>query len=99
PRRVGLPAAASGTAPVELARPEAAIFATIARQAAGVRVDQVAEQLEVAALLRRLRADDLHLEEAVDPEQRRIAPHLVAHQLVGRLVAQGVERLLENGVE
>src|SRR5205085_6924460 len=99
PRRVGLPAAAGGTAPVELARLEAAALAAIARQAPRVPVHQVPHQLEVAALVGRGGGDDLRLEQAVEPEERWIAPQLVAHHLVGLLMALGLERVLKHGVE
>src|SRR5882672_9754993 len=85
PRRVGLPAGAGRAAPVELARLEAAGLAAIAREAPGVAVHQVADQLEVGAPLGRRGADDLRLEQAVQAEQRRVAPQLVAHQAVGLL--------------
>jgi hypothetical protein len=41
PRRIGFPAAAGWTVPVELARLEAAVFAAIAREAQGVAVHQI----------------------------------------------------------
>src|SRR3954466_5309308 len=98
-RRIGLPAAAGGAAPVELARLEAAGLAAIARQAPGVPMHEAAHQLEIPALVRRARADDLRLEQAVEAEERRIALELLAHQPVGLLGAFRVEGLLEHGVE
>src|SRR5438445_818327 len=56
--------------PVELARLEAAVLAAVAREAAGVPVDQVAHQLQVAPPLGRAGGDDLRLEQPVEAEQR-----------------------------
>src|SRR3954462_7406161 len=98
-RRIGFPAAAPGAAPVELARLEAAGFAAIAREAPNVAVHEIAHQLQVSALVRRARRDHLRLEPAVQAEQGRIAAQLVAHQLVGLLVALRSERLLKDDVE
>src|SRR5690606_5554909 len=99
PGRVGLPAAAGRAAPVELARPEAAILAAIARQPSRVAMHQVAHELEVAPALRARRGDDLGLEQAVEAEERGISPQLVANERVRRFRPLGVERLLEDGVE
>src|SRR5207249_7559808 len=96
---VGLPAAAGGTMPVELARLEAAVLAAVAREAAGVPVDQVAHQLQVAPPLGRAGGDDLRLEQPVEAEQRRVATKFVAHQRVRRLGTLLFQRLLEHGVE
>ena len=85
--------------PVELARLEAAVLAAVAREAAGVAVDQVAHQLQVAPPLGRAGGDDLRLEQPVEAEQRRVATQLVAHQRVRRLGALLFQRLLEHGVE
>src|SRR5882672_6306208 len=98
-RRVGLPAAAAGTAPVELARLEAAGFAAVARKAPRMPVHQAPHQLEIAALVGRAGGDDLRLEQAIEAEQRRISAQLVAHELVGLLVASRLQRLLEHRVE
>src|SRR5207237_4977720 len=98
-RRISLPAAAGGTAPVELARLEAASFAAIARKAPGMAVHEVAHELEIAPALGRAGGDDLRFEEAIEPEQRRIAAQLIAHQAVGLLVSLRFERVLEHGVE
>src|SRR6185503_6863061 len=65
PRRVSLPAAAGGAAPVELARLEAAGFATIARKAPGMAVHEVAHEIQIPALVGRGGGDDLRLEQAV----------------------------------
>src|SRR4051812_28194552 len=94
-RRIGLPATAGWAAPVELARLEAAGFAAVTRKAPGMPVHQVAHQLEVPALVGRACSDDLRLEPAVQAEERRIAPQLVTHQLVGLLVPLRLEGLLE----
>src|SRR5581483_595978 len=99
PRRIGLPAAASRAAPVELARLEAAGFAAIARQAPDVPVHQIAHQLQVASLVGRAGGDHLRLEPAVQAEERRIAAQLVAHELVGLLVPLCFQRLPEDDVE
>src|SRR3990172_9166456 len=99
PRRVGLPAAAGRAAPVELARLEAAALAAVAGEAPRVAVHEIAHQLQVAPALGRCRPDDLRLEQPVQAEQRRVAPQLVAHQLVGDLDALRLERLLEHRVE
>src|SRR4029077_11928562 len=99
PRRIGLPAAAGGAAPVELARLEAAGLAAIARQAPGMPVHQAAHQLEIPALVGRARGDDLRLEQAVQAEERGVALELVAHQRVGLLGPLRLEGLLEHGVE
>src|SRR6185503_8586992 len=99
PRRIGFPPAAGGTAPVELPCLEAAGLAAVAREAPRVAVHQAAHQLEVAPLARRAGADDLRLEQAVETEQGRVAPQLVAHQLVGLIRALRFQRQLEHGVE
>src|SRR6185369_1995427 len=86
-------------APVELARLEAAGLAAIARQAPGMPVHQAAHQLEVPALVGRARGDDLRLEQAIEPEERRVALELVAHQRIRLLGPLRLERVLEHGVE
>src|SRR4051812_10804597 len=98
-RRIGFPAAAPGAAPVELARLEAAGFAAIAREAPNMAVHEIAHELQVSALVRGARRDHLRLEPAVQAEQGGIAAQLVAHQLVGLLVAFRFERLLEDDIE
>src|SRR6185295_12033980 len=82
-RRVRLPAAAGRAQPVELARLEAAVLAAIARQPARVTVDEVSYKFEIAPALRVRRTDDLRLQQPVQAQQGRVAPQLVAHQLVG----------------
>src|SRR3989304_9135063 len=49
PRRIGFPAAAGRTVPIELARLEAAILTAVTRDALRVAVHQVLHQLHVAA--------------------------------------------------
>src|SRR5438034_8723047 len=99
PRRVGLPAAAGGTAPVELAGLEAAGLAAVAREAAGVAVHEIAHELQIPALVRGARGDDLRLEQAIEAKQCGVASQLVAHQAIRLLVALGLERVLEHRVE
>src|SRR5262249_14743182 len=95
---VGLPPAARGAMPVELAGLEPAILAPIARQAARMAVDEIANLLEVVAPLYR-RNQELCLEQLVQAQQGLAALELVLHQLVGRVRALGVERRLESDVE
>src|SRR5262245_32635883 len=99
PRRVGLPAAAGGAAPMELARLEAAGFAAIAGQAPRMAVHEAAHQLQVSALVGRARGDDLRLEQAVEAKERRVALELVAHQRVRLLGSLRLQDVLEHGVE
>src|SRR5512141_1596915 len=84
PRRVSLPAAASRTMPVELARLEAAVLAAVARDALRMAVYQILDQLHVAAALGP-HHQQLGVEQPIEAEQRLIAAQLVAHQLVRRL--------------
>src|SRR5678816_1744177 len=83
PRRIGFPATTGRTSPIELSCFETAGLTTIARESPRVAVHQAAHQLEVAFLALRTGADDLRLEQAVEAEQRRVAPQLVAPQFVG----------------
>src|SRR5438105_569485 len=99
PRRVGLPAAAGGTAPVELARLEAAGLAAVAREAAGMAVHQIAHQLQIPALVRGAGGDDLRFQQPIEAEQGGIAPQLVAHQPIRLLVPFRLEGVLEHGIE
>src|SRR5215831_7153308 len=66
--RVGLPSAARGAVPVELARLEPAILAPIARKAPGLAVDEIADLLKVVAPLYR-RDQELRLEQLVQAQQ------------------------------
>src|SRR5712691_5493335 len=97
-RRIGFPAAARRTMPVELPRLEPAVFAAVARQPPRVAVYEIAHQLQVVAPLDG-RDHQLSFEQLVQPEQRLVAPQLVLHQLVGRFGAFRVERRLEGDVE
>src|SRR5215472_15039907 len=97
-RRVGLPSAARGAVPVELARLEPAILAPIPRKAPGLAVDEIAYLLEVVAPLYR-RDQELRLEQLVQAQEGLAALELVLHQLVRRVRALGVERRLESDVE
>src|SRR4051812_2124320 len=99
PRRIGLPAAAGGTAPVELAGLEAAGFAAIARKPPRMPVHKVAHEFEVPALVGRARGDDLRFEQSVKTEQGWISSQLVAYQGVRLLGTFCLERLLKHGVE
>src|SRR5258707_13756835 len=49
PRRIGFPAAAGGTMPVELPRLEPAILAMVARQALRMAVYEIAYELQIVA--------------------------------------------------
>src|SRR6266536_235832 len=97
-RRIGFPAAARRTMPVELPRLEPAVLAAVARQPPRVAVYEVAHQLQIVAPLDG-RDHQLSFEQLVQPEQRLVAPQLVLHQLVGRFGAFRVERRLEGDVE
>src|SRR6266568_3699345 len=97
-RRIGFPAAARRTMPVELPRLEPAVLAAVARQPPRVAVYEIAHQLEIVAPLDG-RDHQLSFEQLVQAEQRLVAPQLVLHQLVGRFGALRVERRLEGDVE
>src|SRR6266700_3096423 len=97
-RRIGFPAAARRTMPVELPRLEPAVFAAVARQPPRMAVYEIAHQLEIVAPLDG-RDHQLSFEQLVQAEQRLVAPQLVLHQLVGRFGALRVERRLEGDVE
>src|SRR5258706_5199593 len=79
------PPAARRALPEELARLEAAIGAQVDGERLGMRVNQVLHQLQVLPALGR-DAQQLRVDEAVETHERRIAPHLVAHQPPRRLV-------------
>src|SRR5260370_19974068 len=49
PRRIGFPAAAGGTVPVELPCLESAVLAMVARQALGMAVYEIADELQIVA--------------------------------------------------
>src|SRR5689334_17958134 len=86
PRGEGLPAAARGALPEELARLEAAVGAEVHREGLGVRMHEVLHELQVLAALRR-RTHELRVDQAVQAHERGIAPHLVAHEAPRGLVA------------
>src|SRR3989442_10577444 len=98
PRRIGFPAAAGGTVPVELPRLESAVFAMVARQALRMAVYEIAHELQVVAPFRG-RNQELRLEQLVQAEQGLVAAQLVLHQLVCRLRAFRVQCRLEGDVE
>src|SRR6267143_243152 len=98
PRRVGFPAAAGGTVPVELPRLESAVLAMVARQALRMAVYEIADELQVVAPFGG-RDQELRLEQLVQAEQGLVAAQLVLHQLVRRLGALRVERRLEGDIE
>src|SRR5437016_5073627 len=79
PGRVGFPAAARRATPMKLPRAEPAFLAPVAQELRGVAMHQVAQELEVATLLGRLRAENLHFQQPVDAEESGIASHVVAH--------------------
>jgi hypothetical protein len=83
---------------VELASAEAAVLAAVAREPARLPLHEVAHELDVVAPLRR-RAQELRLEQLVQPEQRGIAAQLVPDDPVGGLRSLGVERRLEGDVQ
>ena len=90
-RRIGFPFAARRAMPVVLARAESAVVALVHGQTARVLVHQILHQFQIVAPLHR-RVQQLRLQQLVQTEQRRIAPHFIAHQLIGRFGAL----LLEN---
>src|SRR5213596_1144567 len=98
PRRIGFPAAAGGTVPVELPRLESAVLAMVARQALRMAVYEIADELQVVAPFGG-RDKELRFEQLVQPEQGLVAAQLVLHQLVCRLGALRVQRRLEGDVE
>src|SRR2546428_7035193 len=77
-RRIGFPAAARRTMPVELPRLEPAVLAAAARQTPRVAVYEIAHQLQIAAPLDG-RDHQLGFEQLGQPEQRLVAPQLVLH--------------------
>src|SRR5262245_21529780 len=98
PRRIGLPAHASRALPVELARAKAAVVAAVPGEPARLALHEVAHEFEVVPPLGR-RGEDLRLEQLVEPEQRRRAAQLVAHQPIGGVRSVSIERRLKDNVE
>src|SRR5207247_1285484 len=98
PRRIGFPAAAGGTVPVELPCLESAVLAMVARQALRMAVYQIADELQVVAPFGG-RDQELRFEQLVQAEQGLVAAQLVLHELVCRLGTLGVQRRLEGDIE
>ena len=61
-------------------------------------VHEVLDELQIVAALHR-RIEQLRLEELVEAQQSRAAPHFIAHQLIGGLSALLLEHAGENDVE
>src|SRR6266851_6697658 len=97
-RRIGFPAAAGGTMPVELPRLEPAILAMVARQALRMAVYEIAHELQIVAPFGG-RDQELRFEQLVQAEQGLVAAQLVLQQLVRRLGAFGVQSRLEGDIE
>src|SRR6266850_355076 len=97
-RRIGFPAAAGGTMPVELPRLEPAILAMVARQALRMAVYEITHELQIVAPFGG-RDQELRFEELVQAEQSLVAAQFVLHQLVGRLGTFGVQCRLEGDIE
>src|SRR5690606_15659507 len=85
-RRVGLPGIAARALPIITPRLEAAMAAGVAGQALRMFVDQTAQQAEVGTahrpllLLAGFGAAQLGLEQAVEPQQRRVVPQSAASE-------------------
>src|SRR2546430_12561939 len=86
PRRIGFPAAASRTVPVELPCLESAVLAMVARQALRMAVYEVADELQIVAPFGG-RDKALRLERPVQPERGLAAAQLAPHHRVWRLRA------------
>src|SRR5258708_39805758 len=71
PRRIGFPAIAPRTMPVELARLKTATLATVKRQAAGMLMHQILDQLKFVAEFGRC-LQQLDLEKVVQSARCRI---------------------------
>src|SRR3989449_10605384 len=98
PRRIGFPAAAGGTVPVELPRLESAVLAMVARQALRMAVYEIADKLQIVAPFGG-RDQELRFEQLVQAEQGLVAAQLVLHQLVCGLGAFRVQCRLEGDIE
>ena len=83
---------------MKLARLETAGFAPIACDAAGMAVDELLHQLNVAALLGG-RSQHGGFKQLVETEQGRIASQLLANELIGRLWPLALELPMEKLVE
>src|SRR5690606_2371446 len=96
-RCIGVPAIAARALPVEATRLEAAVRAYVARQPAGLRLDQLLRELDLGALAvveqRRLQAEQL-----VQAEQRRRGAQRLLGPLHGLLAAVALRaRIDERG--
>src|SRR6266705_1531133 len=98
PRRIGFPAAAGRTVPVELPCLESAVLAMVARQALRMAVYEIADELQIVAPFGG-RDQQLRFEQLVQAEQGLVAAQLVLHELVRRLRALRVQRRLEGDIE
>src|SRR2546428_1705933 len=75
PRRIGFPAAAGGTVPVELPRLQSGVLAMVARQAPRMAVDANVDELQVVAPFRRP-LQEQRLEPLVQPANGPLAAPL-----------------------
>src|SRR5258705_5904748 len=82
-RRIGFPAAAGGTMPVELPRLEPAILAMVARQALRMAVYEIAHELQIVAPFGG-RDPELRVEELVQAQPNLGAVPIVLHPPVRR---------------
>src|SRR5258708_25311337 len=76
PRRIGFPAPAGGTVPVELPCLESAVLAMVARQALGMAVYEIADELQIVAPFGG-RDQELRFEQLVQAEQGLVAAPVV----------------------
>src|SRR5258706_2932204 len=76
PRRIGFPAAAGGTVPVELPRLESAVLAMVARQALRMAVYEIAHELQIVAPFGG-RDQELRFQQLVQARQGLVAGQLV----------------------
>src|SRR6266850_1857853 len=97
-RRIGFPAAAGGTMPVELPRLEPAILAMVARQALRMAVYEITHELQIVAPFGG-RDQELRFEELVQAEQSLVAAQFILHQLVRGLGTFGVQCRLEGDIQ
>src|SRR5258708_33336601 len=79
PRRIGFPAAAGGTGPVELPCLESAVLAMVARQAVRMAVYEIADELPIVAPFGR-RDQELRFEQLVPAGRGLVAGQLVLLQ-------------------
>src|SRR5258708_12660860 len=81
PRRIGFPAPAGGTVPVELPCLESAVLAMVARQALGMAVYEIADELQIVAPFGG-RDPGLRVQPLVPARPGLVSAHLCLHQLV-----------------